>query len=154
MAAQIADNESIRNYIDRRWHRARRFPTMTMSFRTEGVQCYVFQRKMNIDRRSKMRKRMLASLFVHQGGCCFYCNRAMRYTTCEGGIEVYSSPHVGFTVDHFFPKSFGFSTHCNTVLSCRFCNEHKGNRMPTVGEILKAIDLYERMDIPFIAKMG
>jgi len=58
-------------------------------------------------------------------GRCFYCNDFME-------------EHQG-TMDHQIPKSKGGRNHrSNLVLSCRGCNNAKGDRMPTSSELERA----------------
>lgn len=84
-------------------------------------------------------------LYSHQGCRCFYCNKFMPYMTYNDKRK------KGYTVDHLFPRSKGFAKGGNSVLACRKCNEDKGDRYPTVDEILRAWDLYARMGREFIA---
>lgn len=70
----------------------------------------------------------LSTLHKRQNGCCFYCNQ----------------PFTGkYTKDHLFPRCKGFTLLGNTVLSCVQCNYEKGGRMPTIQEIVKAVEVYK-----------
>lgn len=59
----------------------------------------------------------------------------------------------GYTIDHLFPKTQGFSLSGNAVLACRKCNAVKSDRMPSTTEIVKAWHLYNNAVIPFIASI-
>ena len=59
----------------------------------------------------------------------------------------------GYTIDHLFPRSLGFTLSGNAVLACRKCNERKGDRPPTPEEIVKAWSLYNQVNIQFTAKI-
>lgn len=90
----------------------------------------------------------LTQLYAYQNARCFYCNCYMKFHT-------YHPENVdrqyGFTIDHLFPRSMGYTKVGNSVLSCRHCNEKKGNRIPTTKEILKAWNLYQQLGKEFIA---
>lgn len=58
---------------------------------------------------------------------CFYCNEC--FALGKQRQE---------TKDHLFPKHLGFKMIGNTVLACYACNQRKGDRLPTLAEILKA----------------
>ena len=83
-------------------------------------------------------------LYAHQNCRCFYCNRFMQY-----------APHTkvskGYSIDHLFPRSKGYGKGGNSVLACRKCNEQKGDRWPSLMEIVRAWDLYQVMGRQFIA---
>lgn len=85
-------------------------------------------------------------LYAYQNARCFYCNKYMVYAAHRGG----HMNEGGYTIDHLFPRSKGFRKAGNCVLSCRRCNEIKGNRMPTLKEIAKAAKLYVTMGLDFI----
>jgi 5-methylcytosine-specific restriction endonuclease McrA len=87
-------------------------------------------------------------LYGHQLCRCFYCGRFMTATPYIRKVN----PH-GFTKDHLFPKSLGFTLSGNTVLSCRPCNHKKENDMPTHAEIKLAMLLYSNMQLPFVCRM-
>lgn len=57
----------------------------------------------------------------------------------------------GYTIDHVFPASLGFSREGNMVLACRDCNLSKADRLPTHNEIDNACRLYAIMGRDFIA---
>ena len=59
----------------------------------------------------------------------------------------------GYTIDHLFPRSKGYGKGGNSVLACRRCNEKKGDRYPTLAEIVQAWELYARMGREFIASV-
>lgn len=84
-------------------------------------------------------------LYSYQKCRCFYCNRFMPYMTFN------MTRGAGYTIDHLFPRSKGHTKLGNSVLACRRCNEKKGDRFPTVLEIVKAWELYQKMDREFIA---
>ena len=85
-------------------------------------------------------------LYSHQECRCFYCNRYMYY-----------APHTknpkGYSIDHLFPRSKGYGKGGNSVLACRPCNEKKADRWPTLIEIVKAWELYQKMSRSFIASV-
>lgn len=70
----------------------------------------------------------------------------MEYITHNGG-SIYEK---GYTIDHLFPKSMGYSKNGNSVLACRRCNELKGNSLPTKEQLLKASNLYHLMGRIFV----
>jgi 5-methylcytosine-specific restriction endonuclease McrA len=61
--------------------------------------------------------RGVKDLFEKQGRKCFYCKDSME--------------EHNFTVDHFLPKSEGFTIRNNIVICCKKCNQAKGNYFPT-----------------------
>jgi len=61
------------------------------------------------------------------------------------------SRHNGYTIDHLFPRMLGFGLVGNAVLACRKCNEKKSDRSPTISEIVKAWELYNKIGHEFIA---
>lgn len=88
-------------------------------------------------------KRML---FVAQQGKCFYCGRFLSVWRVDSGNP------MGWTHDHFFPKSsykdnkqlmaMGGHINKNAVLSCQPCNSHKKAKMPTEQQKKKHQRLY------------
>ena len=85
-------------------------------------------------------------LYAYQNARCFYCNKYIEFIPHHGGHRMAK----GYTIDHLFPRSKGFRKAGNSVLACRVCNEVKGNRMPTLKEISKAMNLYKLMGRTFI----
>ena len=85
-----------------------------------------------------MRKIENMELFVIQKGKCFYCGRPMSLT--RGEVV------VGWTADHFFPKSAGNSLNGNIVLCHGICNVDKGEREPTAAEIIRKEELYKKAE--------
>lgn len=76
-------------------------------------------------------------IYMTQGCRCFYCgtkiNRRGRKPT---------NP-MGWTRDHFFPRSAGFTLLTGgKVLCCEPCNQRKANRFPTPDEIAKFADTF------------
>jgi CRISPR/Cas system Type II protein with McrA/HNH and RuvC-like nuclease domain len=67
-------------------------------------------------------------LFFAQNGRCFYCGGLM------SSFRSNSPTTIGWTVDHFYPKSRGYTKHNNKVLCHFWCNSEKGDRMPTDEE--------------------
>lgn len=87
----------------------------------------------------------IALLYSLQKCRCFYCKTYMEYITHNDKMK------KGYTVDHLFPRSKGYGRAGNIVLSCRRCNEKKGDRFPTIDETVDAWQLYNQMNRPFIA---
>lgn len=87
-------------------------------------------------------------LYSYQKCRCFYCNKYMPYKAYNPEI---ADRKDGYTIDHLFPRSLGFTKSGNSVLACRSCNEKKANRNPTLTEIVKAWELYQKMNRPFVA---
>lgn len=85
-------------------------------------------------------------LYSFQKCRCFYCDKFMDFSKFHKDKR----PN-GYTVDHVFPNSLGFTRAGNIVLACRKCNEVKANRLPTHDEIRQAIKLYHIMKKNFIA---
>lgn len=55
---------------------------------------------------------------------CFWCEAVLTIET--------------ITQDHFIPKRFGGSSHLrNIVGACYSCNTHKGDTMPTTGDLAR-----------------
>lgn len=96
----------------------------------------------------RARSTPMAALYSYQKCKCFYCGRFMRYMSFHPHDE---QRREGYTIDHLFPRSLGFSTAGNSVLACRKCNEKKGDRQPTNVEIVRAWELYRDMNRTFIA---
>lgn len=73
--------------------------------------------------RNSRRKNLRVRLFMHQAGCCFYCQKKMILpdpSQKPGGATA--------TLDHIHPKSKGGSDVArNYVLACRTCNSAKAN---------------------------
>ncbi|MBP2297536.1 HNH endonuclease [Azospirillum picis] len=58
---------------------------------------------------------------VQQGGRCFYC---------DGPVGAKA------TFDHLIPQAYGgIDAPANVVLAHRRCNQRKGDRLPTAGEL-------------------
>lgn len=77
-----------------------------------------------------------------QKGKCFYCGRDLREENCKR------------TRDHMFPRAMGFGLGGNMVISCRKCNQAKGERLPTYEEIMKAWHMiYNERPHRFICEM-
>lgn len=87
-------------------------------------------------------------LYAHQCCKCFYCQRFMEPFPYKKNVWSY-----GFTKDHLFPNSLGFTLSGNTVLACRGCNHRKENRMPSHKEIRRAMKLYNTMKLPFVCNL-
>lgn len=69
---------------------------------------------------------------------CFYCTRTLTNAPfCKDTAK------LGYTRDHFFPRSWGYTLSGNTVLSCDKCNRRKGSTLPTREEISRFIKLWE-----------
>lgn len=80
---------------------------------------------------SKSRRRLRNKLFEQQEGRCFYCDGEMHYA---------SAGPLGATLDHVIPRSDGGSTHwVNAVAAHQICNRGKGDRQPTLEELLRLI---------------
>lgn len=91
-------------------------------------------------------------LFASQSGKCFFCdceleNRKAKADDVEKRKrmeakkrgEVYRHP---WTIEHLFPKKFGFIVRNNAVLACKPCNSAKSDRFPTEAEMGRAMLLY------------
>lgn len=89
----------------------------------------------------------VALLYSYQNARCFYCDAYMQY------ISHCKKVPQGFTVDHVFPNSLGYTKSGNIALACRDCNEKKGNDMPSQAHIRKAIKLYNLMGYSFIVRL-
>lgn len=90
----------------------------------------------------------VATLYSFQKCRCFYCNKFLQYASYR---PEQSDRANGYTIDHLFPKSFGFGLAGNAVLACRKCNEMKGNRPPLPVEIVRAWELYQKLNMEFVA---
>lgn len=91
-------------------------------------------------------------LFAAQQGRCFFCDCEMqnrkakddktenrrRQQEAANGV-VYIRP---WTVEHLFPKKYGYIVRNNVVLACKPCNSAKGDRFPTESEMGRAMLLY------------
>ena len=87
-----------------------------------------------------MVKEKYAELYGAQGGNCFYCGEPMLSARSD------SICHMGWTTDHFIPKTRGGkSLNNNTVLCHTICNMRKGGRYPTRKEIARFNRLYARL---------
>jgi HNH endonuclease len=85
---------------------------------------------------SKTELKCLARLLEIQRRRCFYCKEK---------ISLGKFAESRATVDHFFPLGKGGRNNLsNVVLACRSCNEEKGDRLPTLLEILEWNKLAER----------
>lgn len=89
-------------------------------------------------------------LYSNQKCKCFYCGKYMKFYSY---IPTKPERFDGYTIDHLFPRSLGFTLSGNAVLACRKCNERKGDRPPTPEEIVKAWSLYNQANIQFTAKI-
>lgn len=100
--------------------------------------------------KDKFRRSNAAVLYSFQNCRCFYCNKFMRYVSYN-----HANPDRldGYTIDHLFPRTLGFGLAGNAVLACRKCNEVKGNRPPTPVEIVRAWELYTKINMPFVASI-
>lgn len=82
--------------------------------------------------------RAIPLLLDLHGGKCFYCGTPlapMRHGTMHR--ELSRSPRAA-TVDHLVPKSRGGSNALtNLVPACLPCNTEKGDRLPTLPELLR-----------------
>jgi 5-methylcytosine-specific restriction endonuclease McrA len=73
-------------------------------------------------------------LAIAQSGRCFYCGEPI-------GAKA--------TFDHFIPKCYGgIDDLANIVLAHRRCNILKGDRLPTVDEIERFIEMRRRAKLP------
>ena len=98
--------------------------------------------------KDKFRYSTAATLYSFQNCKCFYCNKFMRFMSYNHNKP---STIEGYTIDHLFPRSLGFGLAGNAVLACRKCNEKKGDRPPTPMEIVRAWELYQKINVKFIA---
>lgn len=87
-------------------------------------------------------------LYSYQKCRCFFCNKFMPFKAFNPEKP---DRKDGYTVDHLFPRSLGFTKSGNSVLACRKCNEKKANRNPSLTEIVKAWEIYQKMGRPFVA---
>lgn len=89
----------------------------------------------------------ISLLYGYQKCRCFYCDEFIEYAShCK------KIPN-GYTIDHVFPNSWGFTKAGNIVLACRDCNERKESSIPTQAQIRKAVKLYNLMGFCFIARL-
>lgn len=72
--------------------------------------------------------RRLRTLYVKFNGRCFYCDGIV-FLSCHP-VAKYIGRHAEASVDHVVPRSKG-GTYLltNTVLSCKVCNEAKGDSL-------------------------
>lgn len=77
-------------------------------------------------------------LYHRQGGKCFYCSQPIQLVPWSHQ----GNKPLGYTKDHFFAKSKGFTLKGNMVLACYPCNTEKDARPPTDEEIKKFELLY------------
>ena len=75
-------------------------------------------------------------LFNAQNGCCFYCERKLRFQSHKKDVP------DGFTKDHFLPFSEGYTLTNNVVLACALCNRSKSDKAPCADHIHKFLNLY------------
>lgn len=92
----------------------------------------------------------LSQLYAYQHARCFYCSKYLKFHPYHPENP---DRFDGYTIDHLIPRSLGFSKVGNSVLACRGCNEKKGNRMPTMIELVRAWEIYNKMGRPFIASL-
>ena len=78
----------------------------------------------------KSDRRLRLRLLLRQSGRCFYCQATLQFKFA--------------TKDHLIPKSHEKGLRKNVVMSCRRCNEEKGNRLPTPEETKRAAELYRK----------
>jgi len=71
---------------------------------------------------------------------CFYCFKPISAVGFNNKTE-----KLGFTRDHFFPRSWGNGLLGNTVLACDKCNRKKDNDLPTREEVLRFHSLYSHI---------
>ena len=92
------------------------------------------------------------NLYFAQRGKCFFCCRMMAprsvfHPTLEAERELARLAksklyYPGWTVDHLYPKVYGYILNSNQVLSCEPCNRAKASKLPDEAMIGKAIVLY------------
>lgn len=82
------------------------------------------------------------TLRILQSKKCFYCERELR--------------HGNTSVDHFIPKSYGYTKIGNVVLCCKKCNRRKADKIPSMEQILRFIALYEMLNVkhPIVVRNG
>ena len=87
-----------------------------------------------------MTKPSYMELYAAQEARCFYCGKLM-------GPSRSDTPHrMGWTVDHFVPKTRGGrSLNKNMVLCHSVCNGAKSNRWPTGAEMKRFNALYKKI---------
>ena len=90
----------------------------------------------------------LTQLYAYQHARCFYCNKYLKFHPYHPENP---DRFDGYTIDHLFPRSLGFSKTGNSVLACRSCNEKKSDRLPTNQEMVRAWEIYQKMSRPFVA---
>ena len=91
----------------------------------------------------------ISVLYSYQHARCFYCDDYLRFVPYNQKNNVKN----GYTIDHVIPNYLGFTMAGNKVLACRTCNHTKDNRLPTYEELRKAINLYDRMNRPFVCSL-
>ena len=100
------------------------------------------------DSRGKFRHSTIPVIYSTQNCKCFYCNKFLQFKKYHPRIE---DKQDGYTIDHLFPRSLGFTLYGNAVIACRRCNEKKGDRPPTPEEIARAWNIYQKSDLTFVA---
>lgn len=93
-------------------------------------------------------------LYQAQNASCFYCGLYMTPQQHGNKSKTKCDRSSGYTYDHLFPRSLGFSLRANKVLACNHCNQAKGSNMPTVAQIVKARKMYLQLKAPFIATVN
>ena len=89
------------------------------------------------------------ALYMVQKGLCFYCGRPIQPRHKSRREK------IGWTKDHFYPRSAGNVIIGNCVMACQACNLKKGSREPTDDEIRRFNHLVrkynDRRGRPFVA---
>lgn len=95
----------------------------------------------------KRETKVIAALFEIQHGRCFHCGELM----LRGGAQQHDKRH-GWSREHIIPKSLAPGLHGNTVLAHVGCNAARADRLPTVEEVARALDILVQLEERFRAQ--
>ena len=80
------------------------------------------------------------SLYLVQGGRCFYCTRELRFRPGRRGDR---PPRLGITLDHVIPRKLGGEPNGVRVIACHGCNAAKGHSWPDAELRRRAAAVYD-----------
>lgn len=100
--------------------------------------------------RGRFKRSTISFIYSLQKCRCFYCNKFLQYIKYHPQI---CERKDGYTIDHLFPRTLGFTLYGNAVIACRKCNEEKSDRLPTPEEVVRTWTIYNQLGIPFIASV-